>query len=580
MILGLMYTLSFSGCIIFPGEDDPTPTPTSDITPTPTPDYTDDTEESTYSGSGDEVFHIDTTGNVDLTHTLHLGASTADVYYVFTNTSPSNDRNNPVIVSKSGDESLSESPAVPVLMDTGLSGIKGKPGISTYNKDVSGKLGTGAGKGITPPEPVKDTVGQSVNFYYDLNNVDYITATCRKVVDAGSRTLNIYVANDCWEPEITQTKDYEVTQAMVDAMADKFLLAASNNDIYNWVTGIYGPEWGTHPYPGDLISSATDEITILLYDIDNDNVPSGPFIMGFYWAKDNFLNSAQAGSNERLMFYIDAVMYAYPEGSWDITDYWPKEMISTLAHEFQHMIHFYQKGIASGNGGYSSDTWINEMCSMAAEDFVADKILADGPRGVAYNDPTAGSAGNSQGRIPLFNSVNDYSLTVWNSQLYNYSTVYAFGAYLSRNFGGTPLFQEIVQSTPRDSTVITSALSALGYGGEDFTSVLQKWGAAILLSDNYSQGGGYYQYNKNAYVTSTASSINYNLGSINLYNYDYSSQSGPYIYTSSPVGSQQGHSDFENASNRLYLVGSGLTGDVTHTVQMDEDVLLTVVVKE
>jgi hypothetical protein len=217
---------------------------------------------------------------------------------------------------------------------------------------------------------------------------------------------------------------------------------------------------------------------------------------------------------------------------------------------------------------------------MAAEDFIADKMFADGPRGVAYDDPTAGSTGNTYGRIPLFNSVNDYSLTVWDSNLNSYSTVYAFGAYLSRNFGGAPLFREIVRSSPRDSSVIDSALSSLGYSGENFSSVLRKWGAAILLSDNNSQGSGYYQYNTNAYISSTSSSIVYNLGSINLYNYDYYSQSGPYIYTTSPVGNAQGHSKFESASNRLYLVGQGLTGDVTHIIQMDEDIQLTVVVKE
>jgi hypothetical protein len=219
---------------------------------------------------------------------------------------------------------------------------------------------------------------------------------------------------------------------------------------------------------------------------------------------------------------------------------------------------------------------MNEMSSSIAEDFLSNKILANGPRGVSYSDGSAGSSGNSSGRLPLFNYKNDYSLTNWVQQLYNYSTVYAYGAYISRNYGGVELFQEIVQNDPRDYSAITDALSSLGYS-EDFEDTLRKWGASILLSDNLSPPSGYYQYNSGDYFDSTFDSVlYYNLGSINLYNYTYSGQTGPYIYTSSPVGS----TDIEAASNRLYLVGTGLTGDVTHTVKMEDGVKLTVVVKE
>ncbi|MBN2442155.1 MAG: peptidase M30 [Spirochaetales bacterium] len=540
------------------------------------PGFIDSSAQSTYSGIGDEVFHINTSTDVNLTHTLHLGASIADVYYVFTNTKPYSHADHPVISSKSSVNKTRESLTGTQSEYSGLGGRKGKPEISAYNKDVSDFLGTGTAKGISPEEPQKDTVGgPSVSFKYDLDS-HTIQATCRAIVTDGIKTLNIYVADDSWETGGTKT--YNVTQTMVNEMAARFLQSDPDNDIYDWVTGIYGPEWGSHPYPGDLIA-ANNTITILLFDIEGDDVPRGPFFMGYFWAKDNFRTASVPGSNERIMFYIDSVMYAYPDGgTWNITDYWPMEMISTLAHEFQHMIHFYQKAILPGNRGYNSETWLNEMCSMVAEDFVSDKILTDGPRGVPYDEPSAGSPGNTNGRLPLFNNINDYSLTSWNDSLYNYSTVYAFGGYMARNFGGVELFREIVQSGLLNYQVINEALLSLGYTGEDFSSLLTKWGAAILLSDNYSQDLRYYKYNTNAYATTISSGINYNLGSINLYNYNYSTQRGPYIYTSSPVGFGR-HDSFESASNRLYRVGEGLTGDVVETIQMEQGVKLTVVVK-
>ena len=153
-----------------------------------------------------------------------------------------------------------------------------------------------------------------------------------------------------------------------------------------------------------------DEITILLTDIDEDNSANGG-VVGFFWSKDNFLATTVAGSNERVMFYIDSVMFANGDNGWDIDDYWPKELISTLAHEFQHMINFYQKYILLDT---DTDTWINEMLSESTEDLVATKIRHIGPRGVDYMDGSAGDPGNTLGRYPLFNANNTLSLTSWN----------------------------------------------------------------------------------------------------------------------------------------------------------------------
>ena len=130
-------------------------------------------------------------------------------------------------------------------------------------------------------------------------------------------------------------------------MAGKFLLGGADNDIYDWVTGIFGAPWGSHSYSSSLIPGSTDEITILLFDIDGNNFNLGSgYTAGYFWSKDNFLSGSSNFSNERLMFYIDAPVFGAPDGgTWDITDYYPSEQISTLAHEFQHMINFYQKTV-------------------------------------------------------------------------------------------------------------------------------------------------------------------------------------------------------------------------------------------
>jgi len=164
-------------------------------------------------------------------------------------------------------------------------------------------------------------------------------------------------------------------------------------------------------------------------------------------------------------------------------------------------------------------------------------------------------------------------LTTYPEVLRSYSANYAFGAYLARNFGGAPFMQKLVQNQYTDYKAINYALTQGGYS-EDFASVLRKWGAANLLSDSTSPPSGYYQYNSGTWFTSTIGSISYDLGSINLYNYTYSGQTGPRYFTSSiPYGK-------EAASNIYYRVGTNLTGTITRSITMEDNIKLTVVVKE
>ena len=54
-----------------------------------------------------------------------------------------------------------------------------------------------------------------------------------------------------------------------------------------------------------------------------------------------------------------------------------------------------------------------EPGTMVTEDLIAKKLQVDGPRGVAYNDGTAGSAGNTFGRLPYYNQYNYIPVAEW-----------------------------------------------------------------------------------------------------------------------------------------------------------------------
>ena len=173
-------------------------------------------------------------------------------------------------------------------------------------------------------------------------------------------------------------------------------------------------------------------------------------------------------------------------------------IIGTLAHEFQHMIHFYQKPVLRDTG---SPAWLNEMSSEVAQDLIADKLMDDGPRGVAYDDPTAGEPDNLRGRLPEYNFFNDIRVTSWEGDIANYSINYALGAYLARTYGAA-LFSDIVQSDGHGVDAIEGALDGLGRD-VSFGDVLANWAAATLLSDNTAAPAPY-RYNTGTWTTSHA----------------------------------------------------------------------------
>ena len=104
------------------------------------------------------------------------------------------------------------------------------------------------------PERMEDVVGVSTNSFctninqFTNNCIDRTNATARKVVSRylnklGIKTLNIWVSDDSFDSGSGCSKARCVTQDMVDALADYFLVSGLDNDIYDWVTNIYGEEW-------------------------------------------------------------------------------------------------------------------------------------------------------------------------------------------------------------------------------------------------------------------------------------------------------------------------------------------------
>ena len=189
---------------------------------------------------------------------------------------------------------------------------------------------------ITAPRPSE--VGDT-NVFTDIDIatelVYDIPATVRATVTGGGLpyTLAVWVADESWsDAASTCDQVHCVTQPMVDAIAGKFLQAGADNDVYDWVTAVFGAPWGDHDFPGFLISPDTDEIHILLFDIARDESTTGGYrITGFFFGLDLIIRNPdlpELVSNEKLLFYLDSVLLATPDDAiWDLTDSWPSTMV-------------------------------------------------------------------------------------------------------------------------------------------------------------------------------------------------------------------------------------------------------------
>ena len=406
----------------------------------------------------------------------------------------------------------------------------------------------------------KDTAGDTATFYPGENTDDPIQATVRKVVSDistkhGTKTLNVWVQDSSFGTGCAKTTC--VTQEMVDNLADTFLKAGDNNDIYDWVTNIYGEEWGSDAARDNSNYITTNnEITILLEDIDNDDDEGST--IGYFYSKDNIKKSIHSGSNERIMFYIDSAMFAN-EG-----EYWKKEVYSTLSHEFVHMIEYYQKSIKQNA---DHDVWIAEMLAETTEDLIATKIEHTGPRGIVYTDGTAGPTNNTKGRYPMFNKNSSASLTAWNNSIAEYSKVNAFGTFLTRNYGGAKVLHDIMHNTKEHEDAVEYAVNkAAGVSNKTFDDLLREWGISIMLSDIESPENQP-TYNTGDFTPNSYGDTVYMLGSINFFNYNPK----PYIPTSTGTVQAQG--------NYYYKIGENLTGDITIDLSLDNNTEATLIVK-
>jgi hypothetical protein len=144
------------------------------------------------------------------------------------------------------------------------------------------------------------------------------------------------------------------------------------------------------------------------------------------------------------------------------------------------MIYYNENRIQKGLNPNGADNWYNEMLALLAEDLISPLI------GITLEN----SGHPVQSRIPYFLGI--YRLGLYkmpgDDARYSYETLYPFGAYLVRNFGGVDLLMEMAHNDFTGHASVSAALAALN-PGMDFDQALSRYGEALIYSGSHKPEG-------------------------------------------------------------------------------------------
>lgn len=247
-------------------------------------------------------------------------------------------------------------------------------------------------------------------------------------------------------------------------------LADTFDSIYEKETFIFGKNTLTKNTYSNIID-LTDEnmkINIIVYDLFNDletTIKNQGGVFGYFSSVDfystedvTFNDGKTLKSNRCECIHIDSYFLQVAK----------KAQQSTIAHEFQHLLHYVNKSL-NPDSNKTSETWFNEMMSMVCEDIMQSQLkLPD--------------VASPKSRLSLFNMYHLEGFSNWlsgNGVYISYANAYAFGAYLLRNYG-IDFIKELATNNYVDEEAITNALIKCGAKEKNFTEVLNQYYNVIL----------------------------------------------------------------------------------------------------
>jgi len=283
-------------------------------------------------------------------------------------------------------------------------------------------------------------LGQSQDFFVDPSYDSSGRSTFSAFLKIATDRSLIYVENDWW----SSLENRDQINSYIKNLGDEF-----DKTIYPRLTQIYGSEWS----PG---IDNEYRIIILITRMKEGTA-------GYFNSADEYPKSQSQTSNEREMIYLNGTYL-----SSDRTK-------GFLAHEFQHMITFYQKEKVKN---LVEDVWLNEARSEYASTLCG------------YDNIYKGS--NLEKRVNEFLQNPSDSLTEWENKSSDYSSVNLFMQYLVGRYSAGILTRMIKADTVGIAS-INKALEEIG-SAERFFDVFTNWTIASYVNNCQVGDGQRYCY--------------------------------------------------------------------------------------
>ncbi|MFA9441108.1 hypothetical protein ACDA63_15845, partial [Uliginosibacterium sp. sgz301328] len=505
---------------------------------------------NTYGGTGVGIWHYSNTGSapVSLPITIYNVPSSASVTLIYTNDKATS------VAFPAVSLGTSKSVVAKVASATDTADSSRANTIPSIVRDFDARSrmrsaatasNTGRAKTLAVAATPKYTVGQSRNWYISQNDNSITTRTAtlrRKATASDGRVINIWV-------EDSEYGSGRFTSAHVDQFAQRF--AIDSQSVYSMVVGLIGEPWGSHSYPNDLIP-ADQELDIVFVNFDRNSKPYG--MIGYFWSNNNFYidPSVQYGqySNESLSFYMDTETVYLASGDDGV-----KIQLSTLAHEFTHMINFYQRGVLmsspASNAYYDFETFLEEGSALMTEDIVGLNI-----------DPTYNALRDDSFADWIYSSRYNCGYIDWNgtpnTSCFSYAVSASFGGYLLRQYG-VDFYKSLLRDKSSTDSVVLLDGAIRKAGGPGFAEALRRWSTMGTL------------------LPATGAPSGYGMPARSEYGFTLPAINGPayaaYVtYPSSLPTTLQPYAQFP-------LRRSAVSGAYTETVPVPAGVSVTVVVK-
>ena len=282
-----------------------------------------------------------------------------------------------------------------------------------------------AGKPAASQDPPEINVGSRQEFPV-AGNPQLLPATCRY---AGERVF-VFVEDRQWD-----TNGGSILQSHVDVIGDLFergTPADPGRGIHDLCTEAFGPVPDVDGYP---------QVFLLILDIADSR------LVGFF---DSRVAGHEVPELRRDVLYVD---------EWFVRrqSYLAR---GTLAHEFQHLIHWGQDS--------DEEIWLNEGMSGYAEALAGFPEADSTVVGAFLQRPGAG-------------------LTRWRGEAWNYGSGYLFSAFLAERYGDA-LIRSVVAEPENGIAGIDAAFAGLGLDG-DFEEAWARW-----IIGNYAGEGDAFTY--------------------------------------------------------------------------------------